>query len=103
MPVPSTSASTQPVSTDPIPLRPRRGAARPRAAEPQPAAQPERPDRVQLSNLGRELAEAELRTGDDAALRIDLISRLRAQVREGTYRTDAQALARAMLERGDRA
>jgi anti-sigma28 factor (negative regulator of flagellin synthesis) len=56
-----------------------------------------------VSTLGRELAEADLRTGGDAELRFDLVSRLRAEVRDGTYRTDAQALARAMVERGEQA
>jgi flagellar biosynthesis anti-sigma factor FlgM len=62
----------------------------------------QRADRVQLSTLGRELAEAEVRTGDGAELRIDLIARLRAEVRDGTYHPDPQALAKAMVERGER-
>jgi anti-sigma28 factor (negative regulator of flagellin synthesis) len=60
-------------------------------------------DRIDVSTLGRELAEADLRTGGDAELRFGLVSRLRAEVRDGTYRTDAQALARAMVERGEQA
>jgi anti-sigma28 factor (negative regulator of flagellin synthesis) len=101
LPVPPPSGP-QPRNTDPVPLRPRLAPARP-APEARPLAKPGRPDRVQLSDLGRELAEAELRTGDDAEPRIDLIARLRSEVLDGTYRTDARALARAMLERGDRA
>jgi flagellar biosynthesis anti-sigma factor FlgM len=88
-------------STDPIPIRPRRAAEQ--APTPQAAAGLEPQDHVDVSSLGRELAEAELRTGDGAELRFDLVARLRAEVRDGTYRLDAQALARAMIERGEQA
>lgn len=94
----SPSSDSRPVrNTDPVPIRPRRP-AEPTAA---PEAKADPQDRIDVSALGRELAEADLRTGEGADLRVELVSRLRAEVREGTYRLDAQALARAMLERGD--
>jgi flagellar biosynthesis anti-sigma factor FlgM len=97
--IPPTSDSRPVRSTDPVPIRRRR--------DPEPASKPDGGvpplDRVDVSELGRELAEADLRTGEGADLRFDLVSRLRAEVQDGTYRLDAQALARAMLERGEQA
>lgn len=94
------ASESRPVrNTDPVPIRPRR--------DPEPAPKAEASaaprDRIDVSELGRELAEADLRTGDGADLRFDLVSRLRAEVQDVTYRLDAQALARAMLERGEKA
>jgi anti-sigma28 factor (negative regulator of flagellin synthesis) len=56
-----------------------------------------------VSALARDLASAEAATGGAGELRFDLVSRLRAEVRGGSYRLDAQALARAMVERGEQA
>ena len=97
MELPHTSGSQPIRNTDPVPIRPRRPAEQPAEGQPDPR------DRIEVSDLGRELAEAEVCTGDDAELRFDLVARLRAEVADGTYRLDAQALARAMLERGERA
>lgn len=62
-------------------------------------------DRIEVSPQARELARAEQaaheavqQSGD---LRFDVVSRLRAEVRDGTYRVDAQVVARAMVERGE--
>lgn len=99
MELPTASGSSPLRNTEPIPIRSRR------APEPTPAPEPPAvpKDRVDVSELGQELAEAEIRTGEGAELRFDLVSRLRSEVRDGTYRLDAQALARAMLERGEQA
>ncbi len=88
------SGSPPDPSTGPIPLRSRRGAEPVRPHSP-------REDSIEVSALGRDLARAEAATGDAGELRFDLVSRLRAEVRAGTYRIDAQALARAMVERGE--
>lgn len=88
------SGSTPGPNTDPVPLRGRR------AGDPARARLP-REDRIEVSALGRDLAQAEAAAGGAGELRFDLVSRLRAEVRAGTYRIDAQALARAMVERGE--
>jgi anti-sigma28 factor (negative regulator of flagellin synthesis) len=62
-----------------------------------PPTQARRPrrDSVELSDEGRLLSQAE------DQFRFDLVSRLRAEVRCGTYSVDPRALARAMVERGE--
>ena len=74
---------------------------RPRTAPAAPA-DPAR-DQVEVSGAGRDLARAEAAVERAGDLRLDVVSRLRAAVKAGTYRVDPHAVARAMVERGERA
>ncbi len=76
-------------------------AARPDAAR-TPAAGSGR-DRIELSPQAQELARAEQAVQESGELRFEVVSKLRSEVRDGTYRVDARAVARAMVERGERA
>jgi flagellar biosynthesis anti-sigma factor FlgM len=58
-----------------------------------------RHDRVELSASARELAAAIGATGAADADRTDLILRIRQQIAEGGYEPDAEAVARALLDR----
>ena len=60
-------------------------------------------DRIELSPQAQELARAEQAVQDSGELRFEVVSKLRSEVRDGTYRVDARAVARAMVERGERA
>lgn len=80
--------------------------ATPRAARPDGARTPAAGggrDRIELSPQAQELARAEQAVQDSGELRFDVVSKLRSEVRDGTYRVDARAVARAMVERGERA
>lgn len=54
-----------------------------------------REDSINLSSAARDVANA------DPAERDELVRRIRAQVQAGTYRVDADAVARGMVDRGD--
>lgn len=79
---------------DPVPLHdyPR---ARHAASNPPPT------DRVEVSARGRGLARVEAAVEGAADLRFGLVSRLRAAARDGSYEVDADAVARAMMRRGE--
>ncbi|MGE3962136.1 MAG: flagellar biosynthesis anti-sigma factor FlgM [Dehalococcoidia bacterium] len=62
----------------------------------QPAEQASsREDSINLSSAARDLANA------DPAQRDELVRRIRSQVQSGTYRVDADTVARQMVNRGD--
>lgn len=52
-------------------------------------------DSINLSSAARELASA------PPEAREDLVRRIRQQVQDGTYRPDAEAVARRMVDGGD--
>lgn len=54
-----------------------------------------REDSINLSSAAREVADA------DPAERDELVRRIRSQVQAGTYRVDADAAARGIVDRGD--
>jgi len=54
-----------------------------------------REDSINLSSAARDVADA------DPAERDELVRRIRAQVQAGTYRVDADAVARQMVDRGE--
>lgn len=78
-----------------------RGAGRADASR--PAAASRGRDRIELSTEAVELARAEQAVQESDDLRFDVVARLRGEVRDGAYRIDARAVARAMVDRGDRA
>lgn len=61
----------------------------------QPADQAPREDSINLSSAARDVANA------DPAQRDELVRRIRSQVQAGTYRVDADAVARQMVDRGE--
>ncbi len=89
--------------TGPVgPLHPASGTPAPRsratdraAAPPAPSAPAPREDRIDLSDEARALQGT---TPTDRQTRVD---ELRAQVRFGSYRVDADEVAQRMVERGD--
>ena len=76
----------------PLPLKP------PAGAEPTRAPGRAR-DRVDVSSAGRELAEAAAAVAASPGERAELIERLRQQIADGSYQADAEAVARALLQR----
>ena len=58
-----------------------------------------RRDRLELSAAGRELAAATQSAAAADADRAELVLRIRQQIAEGGYEPDAEAVARALLER----
>ena len=64
-----------------------------RRQQAEPAAP--REDSINLSSAARDVANA------DPAQRDELVRRIRAQVQTGTYRVDADAVAREMVDRGE--
>lgn len=84
----------------PAPLRPVHPASRRPQAAQQPAASPsaraEQHDRIDLSDQARGLARAETPEAREAR-----VQALRSAVTDGTYRVDAQDLARRIADRGD--
>ena len=73
---------------------------------PQPARSPEaaaardaRRDQLDLSDAARELAAAAQAAAGADADRAELVLEIRRQIAEGSYEPDAEAVARALLER----
>ena len=64
-----------------------------RRQQAEPAAP--REDSINLSSAARDVANA------DPAQRDELVRRIRVQVQTGTYRVDADAVAREMVDRGE--
>ena len=89
--------SLTPGSVEPAPLRGRQT----RAAVSQQAATTS--DRIEVSEAARTLARAEQAAASSADFRFEIVSRLRDEVSAGTYTVSADALARAMVERGEQA
>ncbi len=61
----------------------------------------DRRDSVSLSPKGAELLRFELAAIADSPERAALVERLKEQLRDGSYRPDPTAIARALLERDE--
>lgn len=83
----------------PISIEAAREAAAQRAREAADGA--ERRDSVSLSPEGAQLLRFERAATADSPERAALVERLKAQLRDGSYRTDPTAIARALLERDE--
>ena len=88
--------------SDPAPrVQPLRSPPRPRPAA---GAEQARPaggarDRVEVSGTARELAAAAAAVDAADGERTELILRIRQQIADGGYEADAEAVARALLDR----
>jgi flagellar biosynthesis anti-sigma factor FlgM len=60
-------------------------------------------DSIELSSAARDLQRAEEAARASGDLRFDVVSRLRSAVNGGTYRIDPQAVAQAMVNKGEQA
>ena len=82
----SAAQPQRPVNLDPI-------AAQPAAGQPEPA---ERRDRIELSDAARQIGQQPVDGTREALLR-----QVRAQLDAGTYRIDADGVARRIVARED--
>ena len=83
----------------PISIEAARQAAAQRAREAGGGA--DRRDSVRLSPQGAQLLRFERAVAADSPEREALVERLKAQLRDGSYRPDPTAIARALLERDE--
>jgi flagellar biosynthesis anti-sigma factor FlgM len=60
-------------------------------------------DSIELSSAARDLQRAEEAARASGELRFDVVSRLRSAVNGGNYRIDPQAVAQAMVNKGEQA
>ncbi len=84
----------------PISIEAARQAAAQRARE-AGGGEDDRRDSVRLSPQGAQLLRFERAVTADSPERTALVERLKAQLRDGSYRPDPTAIARALLERDE--